>query len=58
MAGKGLGDFALVNLAETDLNGGVAIGFLVANLRHHVLVDLHDGDGNDFSVLIPNLRHA
>ena len=47
-----------LDIAETDLDGIVAVGRLRFNLRDGAGASLDDRDGNDVVVLVPNLGHA
>src|SRR5690606_9160866 len=51
-------DLAGIDLAEADLDGGVAVDVLAADLRDDVGRRLHDGDGDEVVVLVPDLGHA
>ena len=47
-----------LDVAETDLDGVIAVGCLSFNLRDSAGASLDDRDGNDVVVLVPNLGHA
>ena len=47
-----------LDIAETDLDGVIAVGCLSFNLRDSAGASLDDRDGDDVVVLVPNLGHA
>ena len=58
MTSHGLVHVLGLDVAETDLDGVIAVGCLSFNLRDSAGASLDDRDGNDVVVLVPNLGHA
>ena len=58
MTSHGLVHVLGLDVAETDLDGVIAVGCLSFNLRDSAGASLDDRDGNDVIVLVPNLGHA
>ena len=53
-----LGELALGDFVEAQLNGGVAVFFLGLLLHHGAGARLDDGDRDDLAGFIEDLRHA
>src|SRR5699024_1367593 len=58
VAAQRLGDLARVDLPVGDLHRVVAVGLDGADLGDDVRTGLHDGHGDELSVLVPDLGHA
>src|SRR5438876_845977 len=58
VAGHRLGDPARVDLAVTELHGGIAVGVRGAHRGHHARTRLHDRDRDDLPVVAEDLGHA
>ena len=54
----GLGELALTDFVEAQLNGGVAFLFDCLLLDHFAGAGLNDRDGHDLALLIEDLGHA
>src|SRR5699024_1954614 len=52
------GNFSWVNCTVGNLNGRVAIYFIVTKLGHYVRLSLNHSHGNEVVVLVPYLGHA
>ena len=58
MTSERLGHLRRIDLAVTELDSLIAVGFLGLDCGDHVGGHVDQGDGNEEAVLIPDLRHA
>ena len=58
VAKQRLGHATRINILKANLDGRVAVVLFGTHLSNDVLANLHNRQGDNFSVLVPDLGHA